>query len=216
MNEWNIQSRAHRCQACGKSFADKQVYHTLLFDEKQEFKRLDICSGCWQSQYSQGASDRKGFVSYWQGVYEAPPAAPEPIQKENAESLLRKLIELNDPRHSAAAYILAVMLERKRLLKVKEQLVRDAQRIFIYEQPRTGDLFTIPDPNLQLNQLDEVQRDVAALLEHGLNPPATGTTIPAASAEGPGAQALHDGSGEISAGPPPENAFTAANEPLVR
>jgi hypothetical protein len=211
MNEWNIQSRAHRCQACGKGFADKQVYHTLLFDEKQEFKRLDICGGCWQSQYSQGASDRKSFVSYWQGVYEAPPAAPEPIQKENAESLLRKLIELNDARYSAAAYILAVMLERKRFLKVKEQLLRDAQRIFIYEQPRTGDLFTIPDPNLQLNQLDRVQRDVAALLEHGLNPPATATTIPAASAEGPG-----DASKEISAGPPPENASTAANEPLVR
>ena len=63
------------------------------------------------------------------------------------------------------------MLERKRLLKVKEQLRRDGQRVFIYEQPATGDLFTIIDPNLQLNQLEQVQHDVAALLEHGLNPP---------------------------------------------
>ena len=38
------------------------------------------------------------------------------------------------------------MLERKRLLKVKEQLVRDGQRVFIYEQPATGDVFTIIDP----------------------------------------------------------------------
>ena len=71
----------------------------------------------------------------------------------------------------AAGYILAVMLERKRLLKVKEQLVRDGKRVFVYEHPKTGDLFTIVDPDLQLNQLEEVQRDVAALLEHGLNPP---------------------------------------------
>jgi len=63
------------------------------------------------------------------------------------------------------------MLERKRLLKVKEQIVRDGRRIFVYEQPHTGDIFTITDPNLQLNQLETVQRDVAALLEHGLNPP---------------------------------------------
>jgi len=172
MNEWNIQSRAHSCQVCGKSFADKEAYHTLLFDVKQDFLRQDICDGCWKAQHSQGASDRKGFVSYWQGVYEAPPPRPEPIQKETAESLLRKLIELNDPQHIAATYILAVMLERKRFLKVKEQIVRDGQRIFVYEQPKTGDLFTIPDPKLQLNQLDQVQRDVAALLEHGLNPPA--------------------------------------------
>jgi hypothetical protein len=44
--------------------------------------------------------------------------------------------------------------------------------VFIYEQPGTGDVFTITDPVLRLDQLEEVQRDVAALLEQGLNPPA--------------------------------------------
>ncbi len=173
MNEWNIQSRAHACQACEQPFVDKHAYHTLLFDEKQQFQRIDVCERCWSEQYSQGANDRKGFVSHWQGIYEAPPAAPpEAIRKENAESLLRKLIELNDPAHLPAAFILAVMLERKRLLKVKEQIVTDGRRVFIYEQPKTGDVFTIADPNLQLNQLEAVQRDVAELLENGLNPPA--------------------------------------------
>ncbi len=171
MTEWNIQGRAHACEACGKHFKDKEVYHTLLFDDKSAFRRSDICESCWQQQYSEGARDRKGFVSYWQGVYEAPPAPSEPIQKQTAESLLRKLIELNDAKYIPAAYILAVMLERKRLLKVKEQLVRDGQRVFIYEQPASGDVFTIVDPNLQLNQLEAVQKDVARLLEHGLNPP---------------------------------------------
>ena len=172
MTEWNIQSRAHACGACGRSFHDQEHYHTLLFDEKAAFRRLDVCQACWQKQFSDGARDRKGFVSYWQGVYEAPAPAADPIQKENAESLLRKLIELNDPQYVPAAYILAVMLERKRLLKIKEQLHRDGQRVFIYEQPKSGDLFTIVDPNLQLNQLEAVQHDVGALLEHGLNPPA--------------------------------------------
>lgn len=172
MTEWNIQARAHACAACGKGFADQEAYHTLLFDEKSEFRRLDICQACWQAQYSEGARERKGFVSYWQGIYEAPAPVVEPIQRETAETLLRKLIELNDPHYIPAGYILAVMLERKRILKVKEQIVREGQRIFIYEQPRTGDLFTIVDPNLQLNQLEAVQHDVASLLEHGLNPPA--------------------------------------------
>ncbi|HWY76141.1 MAG TPA: hypothetical protein VN281_11020 [Verrucomicrobiae bacterium] len=175
MNEWNIQSRAHACGACGRGFVDKEAYHTLLFDEKKDFNRLDVCEACWQKQYSEGARDRKGFVSYWQGVYEAPAAVPEPIHRDTAESLLRKLIELNDPHYVPAGYILAVMLERKRLLKVKEQFVRDGRRVFVYEHPRTGEIFTIIDPALQLNQLDEVQRDVAALLEHGLNPPPLAT-----------------------------------------
>jgi hypothetical protein len=92
----------------------------------------------------------------------------EPIQKDTAETLLRKLIELNQPQYMPAGFILAVMLERKRLLKVKEQFMRDGQRVFIYEHPKTGDVFTITDPDLRLDQLNDVQRDVAALLEHGL------------------------------------------------
>src|SRR3954469_23120723 len=173
MNEWNIQSRASACESCARPFADKESLHTLLFDEASELRRMDICETCWQNQYSQGARDRKGFVSHWQTAYQAAVPVTDPIHKDTAETLLRKLIEQNDPRYAPAGYILAVMLERKRILKVKEQLVRDGQRIFIYEHPKTGDVFTIGDPNLRLDQLELVQRDVAALLEHGLNPPAS-------------------------------------------
>ena len=170
ITEWNIQSRAHGCESCGKRFADQEHYHTLLFDEKNGFRRLDVCNACWEGNF-RDSKDGQGYISYWQGVYEAPPPVTEPIQKENAETLLRKLIERNDPQYGPASYILAVMLERKRLLKVKEQIRRDGKRIFIYEQPKTGDLFTIADPDLRLDQLEQVQHDVATLLEHGLNPP---------------------------------------------
>jgi hypothetical protein len=169
MNEWNIQSRAHACEACAQPFADQQTYRTILSDDGKELRRSDICEPC--AEKAGDARGRAGFISQWQGIYEAPPAHPvEAIQKETAETVLRKLIEQNEPRYAPAAYILAVMLERKRILKVKEQIVREGQRIFVYEQPKTGDIFTIADPNLHLDQLEEVQRDVAQLLEHGLNP----------------------------------------------
>lgn len=185
MNEWHIQSRAHACEACARPFVDRQPYHTLLFDEKQDFRRQDVCPECWQKQLSGEGRARSGFLSYWQGVYEAPAPVTEAIQKETAETLLRKLIEQNDPRHAPAGYILAVMLERKRILKVKEQINRDGRRIFIYEQPKTGDLFTIADPNLRLDQLEEVQRDVAMLLEQGLNPPSVAEAAPTTEATFP-------------------------------
>ena len=176
MIEWNIQSRSRLCQSCEKPFADKQSYHTVLIQQKQEYQRLDLCPACWQAQHSEGASERKGFISQWQGVYHAPPVAPpEAIQKESAESLLRKLIEAHDPTHGPVCYILAVMLERKRILKVKEQIKSEAGRVFVYEHAGTGDIFTIADPNLQLDQLEEVQRATAQLLAHGLNPPPADT-----------------------------------------
>jgi len=180
MNEWNIQSRSHACQLCQKLFTDKGHFHTVLVAAKQELLRQDVCVECWNTKFAQGHTDRKGFISHWQGVYQAPTAGPtDPIQKETAESLLRRLIEANDPKHGPACYILAVMLERKRLLRIKEQIRRDGNRIFIYEHPKTGDIFTIKDPDLQLNQLESVQRDVADLLAHGYTPP---PTVPGQSA----------------------------------
>jgi hypothetical protein len=173
MNEWNIQSRAHACEVCAQPFADKQPYRTVLSEAGSELRRSDICEPCAQKDGDLRA--RAGFISQWHGVFEVPPPVTEAIHKDTAETLLRKLVEQNDPQHGPAAYILAVMLERKRILKVKEQIKRDGKRIFIYEQPKTGDIFTIADPDFRLDQLEAVQRDVAQLLEHGLNPPAPAT-----------------------------------------
>ncbi len=183
MNEWNIQSRAHVCEACQQPFADKQPYHTLLLDEEPLLRRSDICEPCWQKQTAADARNRAGFISHWQGIFEVPPPVVDAIQKETAETVLRKLIQQNDPRYAPAAYILAVMLERKRILKVKEQIQRDGQRVFIYEQPKTGDIFTIADPNLRLDQLEQVQRDVAQLLEQGLNSVPAEASVPTAETE---------------------------------
>ncbi len=66
--------------------------------------------------------------------------------------------------------------------------MRDGQRIFVYEQAKTGDIFTIADPNLRLDQLEEVQRDVAMLLENGVNPPAPAEVLAPATEQIPVAQ----------------------------
>ncbi|MGC8743776.1 MAG: hypothetical protein ACP5T0_07855 [Verrucomicrobiia bacterium] len=169
MNEWKIQSRSTVCQACERQFANKQVYHTILYEEKNELVRLDVCDDCWRSQYSQGALEKRGFVSYWQGIYEAPPPAPpEPIKRETAETLLRKLIELNDPKYIAPAFILAVMLERKRILKVKQELNNDGKRTFVYEHSKTAEVFSITDPKIDSSKIEEIQHTVSQLLETGI------------------------------------------------
>ena len=204
MIDWNIQSRAHGCQLCAKPFADQQPYHTVLCDQRHEYQRLDVCEACWQAETKLDSHERKGFISQWQGVYQAPPAAPpEAIQRDTAETLLAKLVQKNDPRFRAASYILAVMLERKRILKVRGQTTEGGRRIFIYEHGKTGDVFTILDPDLQLNQLEEVQREVAQLLEHGFNGNGNGTTASAAPVA-PGAPAEAAPAAESSAATPAE------------
>lgn len=182
--EWNIQSRAHACHECGSAFEDKTHYHTVLVDRRRAFERKDLCDNCWKAIPAEKSRETQGFVSHWQGIYlAAPPPPPEPIQKDTAESLLRRLIQENDPSRAGVVYILAVMLERKRILKVKSQILQEGRRIFVYEHPKSGDCFTIADPDLQLNQLEAVQRDVGMLLQSPPPPLPPSPTPPAPPAD---------------------------------
>ena len=65
-----------------------------------------------------------------------------------------------------ACYVLAAMLERKRVLKQVKIESRDGgSRVLIYEQGTTGDVFVVPDPQLRLDELESVQNEVAQLLQ---------------------------------------------------
>ena len=128
-----------------------------------------MCNTCWKGQFSDTSGAAKGFISHWQGRYQSPPPPPpEAIRKDTAESLLRKLSEKKLPHYAGALYILAVMLERKRVLKVRGQVREKGQRIFIYEHAKTGDVFTIAEPDLSAEKLGRIQHDVAELMEKGL------------------------------------------------
>ena len=169
MIDWKIRSRSTECEACKVKFDDEQVYHTLLFAERKEHQRVDVCRECWDEQYGQGASDRKGFISHWSGTFHVPPPPPpEPLQKDTADTALAKLVELGNQEYEPICFILSAMLERKRLLKVREEFRDEGKRGFVYENPKTGDIFTIRDPELKLDELQDVQRDVAFLLEEGV------------------------------------------------
>ena len=167
--DWNIQHRSRVCQICSVEFQDKETYHTALFEEPDQYERWDVCNSCWKDRRSEIIAENRQMVSHWKGVFEAPtPPPPEAIQKENAESLLRKLIELDDPRFINAQFILAVMLERKRILKIKAEPRKNGVRWLMYERAKTGELFPVQDPNLHLDALEQVQEQVAALFEKGL------------------------------------------------
>ena len=170
--DWHFRSRSNQCKDCEIAFEDEQPYHTILFQGIENLERQDICTKCWEKTYKANPKDTQGYISHWQGIYEVPPPPPpEAIQKDNAETLLKKLIKQNHPEHTEACFILAVMLERKKVIKNKDQIRQeDGKRILIYEHTKNGDVFTILDPALKLTELNHVQTKVAELLEHGLNP----------------------------------------------
>ncbi|HMO51297.1 MAG TPA: hypothetical protein PKE26_11130 [Kiritimatiellia bacterium] len=167
--EWIIKSRARECAISGAPFADGAVIYSGLRPGAEGYERVDISEAAWNDAV------HDGWISHWRSVYQAPPPpAEEPLKKETVETLLRQYMSKDDYSQVQVIYILAVMLERKRLLIERDVQRRDdGTKIRIYEHRQTGEIFTIPDPELRLDQIGEVQTQVNALL--GIpSPPAPG------------------------------------------
>src|SRR5207244_12547738 len=95
--------------------------------------------------------------------YETRPSEPaQPVK--NAYQLFRRLMASDNPPANAC-YVLAAMLERKRVLKqVKTESRNGGRRVLIYEQGSTGDVFVVPDPQLRLDEDETVQDEVTEFL----------------------------------------------------
>lgn len=159
--DWNIKRRSAACSRCECAFADGETCFSALRDGEAGFERSDYCEKCWGHPESQD-----GLFSSWAGEFQAPePEAPEVLKRETAESLLRRLIEEADPEFENVVYILAVMLERKRLLIERDvRKLEDGSPLRVYERRKTGETFLVHDPQLELDALTHVQEQVAAML----------------------------------------------------
>jgi len=157
-NEWAIKHRADACAATQRPFAPGEYFYTLLFHDADGYRREDLSEEAWATR-----NENIRPFSFWKTRYEPLPAEPEPLAKENAEQLFRRLIASENPPANAC-YVLAAMLERKRVLKQIKTENAEKGRVLIYEHGATGDVFIVPDPQLRLDELESVQNEVTQLL----------------------------------------------------
>lgn len=157
-SEWAIKHRADKCAATQRPFASGEYFYTLLFHDADGYRREDLSEQAWTMR-----NENIQPFSFWKTRYEPLPQRPEPLAKENAEQIFRRLIASPNPPANTC-YVLAAMLERKRILKqIKTENANDG-RLLIYEHAGSGDVFIVPDPQLRLDELESVQNEVAQLL----------------------------------------------------
>ena len=160
--DWDIKPCSGACRQCNKKFEDRQPYKARLVRREADYEREDYCETCWGGLPPQAGAES---FSAWKAVFRPPPPPQEALKKETAETLLRKLMESGDKTKANSIYVLAVMLERKRILVQRDTQKNSDGASIVYEHRKTGEVFVVPDPGFKLNQLAAVQAEVAALLK---------------------------------------------------
>ncbi len=161
---WSIKSRSRECAATGKQFEAGQKIRAAIFPDPDSsgYLRKDFCQDAWVHR----EDDALPF-STWVTTYEPPvvEAKAEDVVDQDPETLLHKMVEDDEEHTENARYILAVMLERKKLLRETDTQEVPSGILRVYEQRKTGAVYIIKDPQIPLSDVDRVQEEVKQLLD---------------------------------------------------
>lgn len=156
--DWNIRERAAFCTATGKPFKEGDVFYTMLFEEKGELVRKDLSEEAWTLR-----NDNIHPLSFWRSIFkEIPQEEKEALRREDAESELRKLLDQNKPENEKLCYLLALLLERKRIFRAREHATLNDQPVIIYEHSETQETFVVPEKNFRLSEVEALQSELKA------------------------------------------------------
>jgi len=162
---WSFKSHAHKCSITEEKFEDGDTFYTAIYPDPESsgYLRKDFCVEAWNNK----SEEFQRPFSFWKSHYEVvtTEAKPEVIAKDSAEGLLSRLIEEDQEHTENARYILAIMLERQKLLKETDSQPTPNGTLRIYEHKKRGEIYIIRDPNIPLDQIESVQKEVSELLD---------------------------------------------------
>lgn len=108
--EYQISRCTRRCAVTGEPLEPGERYHSALVDDGSELRRIDVASSHW-------AGPPEGAVGWWQS------ALPDPTKKKRLapNEVLLGLMEQWDsnPERTAMRYVLALLLVRRKLLRIE-------------------------------------------------------------------------------------------------
>jgi hypothetical protein len=163
---WHVRSRARECALSGRAFTDGETIITALYPDPESsgYLRRDYAMETWNEL----PDDAESPFSFWKTAFSAPSGTEKenPMEKLSAEELLQRLVVEEEDHTENTRYILAVMLERQKLLRETDSQRTPNGILRVYEHRKTGEVYLVRDPDIPLDQVEAVQNEVVVLLEN--------------------------------------------------
>lgn len=174
---WHLRSRGRECAALQRPFVAGETIITAIFPDPESsgYLRRDYCLEAWNDL---PATADPPFSSWRTSFTIAGADRPQEIEREPPEDLLRRLIEEDEDPTENTRYILAVMLERKKLLRETDTQRTPSGILRIYEHRKTGEVYIVKDPDIPLSQVDAIQQEILLFLESNTRPTASEAQTP--------------------------------------
>jgi hypothetical protein len=158
MIDYQIQTNSRRCAQTGRELRPGEKYFSVLLDEAGKFVRKDYSTEAW-------TGPPEGAFSFWAGRIPVGESRRQPrFDDEMLMECFQRLEDQTDPGRRNFRYVLALLLLRRKRLKLEPSPPGGDPESLALRCPKTRTLYRVADPRLTDAEMEAVQEEVFEVL----------------------------------------------------
>ena len=156
MMDFQIKRTSRHCHATERELKPGETFFSDLVQEDDELVRRDFCEKAWQGPDASSLGWWKAMIPVVEGgrVY----WAPRDVLLAYFDSLSGK------PQHQPTAYVMALVLVRKRILQLVDSATSTEGEVLEVRHARDNKTYTVPVVQLTPEQINQIQQELGEQL----------------------------------------------------
>lgn len=148
-----------RCHATGRELKPGEVYFSALVDTVTGPERRDYAKEAWQGPPPE-------TIGFWQARMPTPDgsAKPAPLSVDAMLELFDELTETGSPEDARLIYVLALLLIRRRALKLHSIEDEGGKSFLVVGRPKASETNRVIDPGISESEFPAVEAELAQRL----------------------------------------------------
>jgi hypothetical protein len=155
--DYAISPHTRRCAATGRELKPGDRFCTALIDTGARWERRDFAAEAWQGPPADA-------FSFWTGRVPPDQDHRPRFDDDALEECFHRLADELEPAKVNFRYVVALLLMRRKRLKLEQTKLADGQELLIMLNPRTAEKSPVVNPRLSEDQVAEVQDEVFKVL----------------------------------------------------
>jgi len=160
MSDWRIKKWHNGCADCGREFEEEEAFYSFLLLEAEAFGREDRCVACFEK-----GGARSGSSIFWKT--RRPPEGKRrlALDFEVVEQLFMALRDREEERLQELAYLLSLLLLRKKRLKLVRVSRDEAGEAMVLRRPRRTEALSVRVFDLPEERAGVLRDELARIFE---------------------------------------------------
>jgi hypothetical protein len=159
---YKLARRAGACSACAATLAPGARTSSALYRAPAQgeaaFERRDFCASCFDDPAKRGEP-----FSWWTAVVPTPQEKKAVFDTGMAKEFLLRLLKEDAPERASLRYLLALLLMRKKAVKVSDQFVKDGVERMVISIPPDETAFEVACLELDEAETTKLREELGRL-----------------------------------------------------